>query len=363
MPGDGNPNHDAQGRFASGSSSSTHDDLVAQLGKTLGMKSEGSTTKTPGQKPVTWKGPEYKASSASAEEHANRAAYHRERAAQSAANAKAAKDPTEAKAHAIMAATSAKHAQTCANRTVKEAAKNPTDESARHVGRALASAKAAKAHADEAAIASGVKPGSLKKEPKSSAKILKQDESAITIHGEKELVAVSAKVKSLSNSDLDKLSNATHQKLSSEERSAVAAYTGSSYIYINGKPGGARGLRNPPPSEQSKKQIAHLDEAMKKDSATTDMLVYRTVGSGMKDHKFKVGETFTDPAYLSTTNNSGMHFSSGVKLHIHVPKGHPLLHVGDHSSNEGEGEIILPRGTKLKILSSDGNNVHARIAA
>lgn len=87
----------------------------------------------------------------------------------------------------------------------------------------------------------------------------------------------------------------------------------------------------------------------------------------------QVGEVVTEPAFVSTSKDKALtaQRSAKIKMEIKLPKGHPGLDIEDAYARFGarggnlegamyatsEKEILLPPGTKFKIVSRDGNNV------
>lgn len=70
----------------------------------------------------------------------------------------------------------------------------------------------------------------------------------------------------------------------------------------------------------------------------------------------KVGNIYTDPAFMSTSMNSMNTFGlSNLRLQIYIPEGSvvvPLL-ASEHTHNHGEYEIVLPPLSCLKIIRVD----------
>jgi len=90
----------------------------------------------------------------------------------------------------------------------------------------------------------------------------------------------------------------------------------------------------------------------------------------------RVGEVVNEPAFVSTSKDKALtaERTSKIKMEIELPKGHPGLDIeavyaqfGARERNlEGAGyastekEVLLPPGTRFKIVSRDGNNVKVR---
>lgn len=144
----------------------------------------------------------------------------------------------------------------------------------------------------------------------------------------------------------DKFTDLDASKLPAGELQAVRSYTGNGYVQINDN------LRaGDPPSPKAKK----IDQAIAKSRTTQDIIVQR--GAYLKGDvvsQLKVGDTFQDKGFLSTSTAHG--FGGSVRMRILVPKGNPALSVSRISHHKGEKEVILPRNQKLKIVNMRVNN-------
>lgn len=138
-------------------------------------------------------------------------------------------------------------------------------------------------------------------------------------------------------------------KLEPGEVAALKAYQSSNYkdgyLAING------GLRRPPPPEHLTKTITDLDAAIGKATVPETVEVYRGITRPLP---FSKGDVFTDKGFLSTSGAKGTAgaFSEkeGALMHIRVPKGANAAWV-DAVNDGGERELLLPRGSKFKVLS------------
>lgn len=152
--------------------------------------------------------------------------------------------------------------------------------------------------------------------------------------------------------------------LSEQHEAAVQAYTGTEYMAVNDH------LRGFGDDEEAARLVKHLDAAIKKaPPAPDDLVVYRGVAR-LDDAEldFKVGQTFTDKAYMSTSMNRDVAqgFLDGDKtalLEIKVPKGTRGAYVDMVSDHDNEQEFLLPRATKLKIVAIKGKGSKAVIQA
>ena len=88
-----------------------------------------------------------------------------------------------------------------------------------------------------------------------------------------------------------------------------------------------------------------------------DMQVARFVSKDLAG-QLKPGTVFTDKGFVSTTIKKNLDFESydgksDWKIHINVSKGSKGIYVKDKSTKPYENELLLPRGSKMKITHSD----------
>jgi hypothetical protein len=150
----------------------------------------------------------------------------------------------------------------------------------------------------------------------------------------------------LSESELPKKENEypdiKQEKSTPEEESIISFYKGNGYTAIHSK------LRKGLPHPYTKE----LDSAINKGSLQQDTVLHRGVAGSYADHlsELNEGDSFTNLGYSSATWKPSIkdNFSnSGVELNINLKKGQKAFSFGPH---DGEGEILLPRGMKYKIL-------------
>lgn len=163
--------------------------------------------------------------------------------------------------------------------------------------------------------------------------------------------------------------------------SDVEYYTSSGYSDINNY------LRTGAEPEmgsvsETKGYIESLDEEIALTSAPRDMVLFRGVTGTEKFEKLKVGDTFKDKGFVSTTTKreSVIDFMSGSSggrsgaiqkgfvLEVSVPKGGKVLSVknyfkdvsGRYGPTDGilaEAEHLLPRGLTFRVDSINPINV------
>lgn len=109
--------------------------------------------------------------------------------------------------------------------------------------------------------------------------------------------------------------------------------------------------------------IRHLDGLIARTAAPESLTVFR----GVRGLSFEVGDLVSDLGYQSTTidreiaeRNFGGLSETGSVIHLEIPAGQPALWITGISGG-AEQEVLLPRNTRYRVISIDGNVVHARI--
>jgi hypothetical protein len=169
------------------------------------------------------------------------------------------------------------------------------------------------------------------------------------------------------NSELS--SHYTPETYSVDELNAIEAYTGADFLDINDKlyslPAGIPADQIQPDydGDDVPQNIAALDNALSKSSAPKDFIVYCGLSSELGVDDFQTGKKFRFKGYRSTSINPNiaLNYNSRstksatrrqtVLLQIEVKKGSKGMYVEEFSSNPGESEFLLPRGSTLKIKS------------
>lgn len=134
--------------------------------------------------------------------------------------------------------------------------------------------------------------------------------------------------------------------LTPEEHKAVEAYVRGNYEAMNG------GLRKGRTSDK----VTALDAVIARTELPHDIVTYRGTGRelGQKIHdQWKAGKrdlVFEDKGFVSTSGHKSVadSFSLFHRMEIRIPKGSKALPV----LGGGESEVILPRGSKFKVISS-----------
>jgi len=110
---------------------------------------------------------------------------------------------------------------------------------------------------------------------------------------------------------------------------------------------------------------AGLDAMFKKPGATLqqDARLYRGIGENdpiftqLRAGTLRAGTVFEDKGFMSTSvgTSAPINFFSGsyqgdpVVLRIRAKKGKRAVHIDSLSANKGEGETLLPRGSKIRV--------------
>ncbi|MEW4237112.1 ADP-ribosyltransferase [Bacillus thuringiensis] len=159
------------------------------------------------------------------------------------------------------------------------------------------------------------------------------------------------------------------KSLTDEEKEAIRDYTCYGYHWINNY------LRPNTGSNRDTNldmKISNIDNALRKASISTDIIVYKHLESGKslgldfeaskndKEYikkainilKNNINKIIIRPDYLSTTlDKTGKEIKLGgkIRMEINVPKGTHAANVSEISFFPREQEILLPRNSKIKI--------------
>lgn len=133
-----------------------------------------------------------------------------------------------------------------------------------------------------------------------------------------------------------------------EECSSVRNYTFLGYSVINShlrKGGDGAELR----------KITDIDKFIEKaPRVPEDMMVIRGIKSKELFDKLTPGVLFEDKAFVSTSADPRAEIATdkGMILEIKVPKGSKGIYVEKISDHAYERELLLPRGSKFKVISA-----------
>jgi hypothetical protein len=155
-------------------------------------------------------------------------------------------------------------------------------------------------------------------------------------------------------------------ELDEDERDAIASYTGSTSTAIN-KFWRKAETDNDDAEEKSK----YLDSAISKGVLKDNVMLYRGAGYDaiggalalpiLQGRKHEViGATVQDLGYMSTSLGATSKFDKEVTFQIMAKKGTKGMYVEEFTSTMGEQEVLLARGTKLKIVDVNtfGSKIH-----
>ena len=147
-----------------------------------------------------------------------------------------------------------------------------------------------------------------------------------------------------------------------DEFNAVVDYTGDGfgpvnrYLYKGHDPD-----VTPEDDEYIASMIENLDSAFEETQAPFPYTVYTGLSERYSADKIKPGGEYIFRGYLSTSvsfdvsitsfTDGTMSNKSPVVLQIEVAKGQKSIYVDAMSEHEGEMETMLPRGSKIKIVS------------
>jgi len=149
---------------------------------------------------------------------------------------------------------------------------------------------------------------------------------------------------------------------SEDEMYAIENYTGEAYAPINrylykGHDSNVTSDQD----EQIVSAIQSIDSAFEETQAPFSYTVYSGLSERYSADKIKPGGEYIFRGYLSTSlsfdvsissfTDGSMSSKSPVVLQIEIAKGQKSIYVDPISENQGEMETMLPRGSKVKIIS------------
>lgn len=148
------------------------------------------------------------------------------------------------------------------------------------------------------------------------------------------------------------------EMFSEEEMDAISEYTNEGYATVNrylykGHDPDA----TPEQDEYLARMIEGLDSAFEETQAPFPYTVYSGLSSRYSADKIKPGEEYIFRGYLSTSLSFDVSISSfaegqnAVVLQIEVSKGQKSIYVDPLSEHQGKAETLLPRGSKIKVIS------------
>lgn len=143
-----------------------------------------------------------------------------------------------------------------------------------------------------------------------------------------------------------------------DEIDAISEYTNEGYGLVN------RYLYKghdpdvtPEQDEYLARMIENLDSAFEETQAPFPYTVYSGLSGRYSADKIQPGSEYIFRGYLSTSLSFDVSISSfaegdnAVVLQIEIAKGQKSIYVDPLSEHQGEAETMLPRGSKIKVVS------------
>ena len=131
-------------------------------------------------------------------------------------------------------------------------------------------------------------------------------------------------------------------RLTPEQTTAIADYTGSAYGSINSY------CRAGSAPAYILDTIDHLDAGLQNAVVPEDTIVQRVVRDTAL-RLFKEGEVFLNKGYTSTSLSPYYLGSNPIRLYIELPKGSQAALLPEVSSVSQEHEVLLPRGSVMQV--------------
>lgn len=146
--------------------------------------------------------------------------------------------------------------------------------------------------------------------------------------------------------------------LTSQEQAAARLYSGPYHARVNGCLGGEEDF-----DDAIRATVAALDSAIAKSRLAGDLVLFRSVGGKVASYMLmagvRAGSILENDGFVSTSADpvAVRLFASlppgGLIVRIHVPAGTLALDMTEMSEYPQEREFLLPRGTRLRVLSYD----------
>lgn len=147
------------------------------------------------------------------------------------------------------------------------------------------------------------------------------------------------------------------------EIQAIQQFTSQSYDDVNTTlsklPAGisAKQIQPTSPDDDTAMLVSTLDSAMKKSRSPIDFITYTKLDNSVQQMDLVPGVQFKFKGFRNTTinlaniMNSEDQTDSSTVLQIRVKKNSRGIYTGNYSQNPDDAEFILPRGSKLEIIS------------
>lgn len=168
--------------------------------------------------------------------------------------------------------------------------------------------------------------------------------------------------------DLPQVAGRLFRVLPEDQRSAVEGYTDDYQNFINNALRDADDLSAL--ESQLADQVRLIDQAIDSQLPTTsDITVYRGVGADVVQG-LKLYDNFTERGYTSTTHHldiadgyadifPDVYNVEGRVIEIRIPRGSKILDLRDHPQFQDvmQQEVMLPRGSKFRVLGTQGDRL------
>lgn len=153
-----------------------------------------------------------------------------------------------------------------------------------------------------------------------------------------------------------------------EEEYALRLYSGQAYHSINDY---LRGTEEADPETLA--TISTIDRAFSDAHISDSIVTYRGVNGDaaayIRHMMLQVGDAFTDPGYASTSISPerarlfAAWPADGMILRIHVGENMRGIDMSPFSDFPEEGEFLLPRGTRFRVLALEDENGFLEVEA
>ena len=144
--------------------------------------------------------------------------------------------------------------------------------------------------------------------------------------------------------------------LSSASVDAISEYQMSNYHEVNS------GLRDGKVGREIEPYVRAIDKGFSAAKPTDRaLLVYRGIsGDVVKD--LKPGKVIRDRGYTSTTVDGADAKIYGERvIKIGIPKGSKILAVGQVTGRKAEAEVLLPRGSRFRVIKISGKYIEVEL--
>ena len=147
-----------------------------------------------------------------------------------------------------------------------------------------------------------------------------------------------------------------------EIEDAINSYIGDDFVHINKLLANGKIEDN----EKLKNISENIDKLMNKFKLDDDIVVYRGTEKKYYINK-QIGSDFTEKVYYSTSYNKeiakdfanvekDITGNDGILLEIRIPKNTKCVYIGENNKIHDEGEILLSRNLKYKVINRKNDN-------